>query len=365
MFASTIAAGVLSLIVVAYWRDISGENTDRGMTSETAAVLTFALGALASVGALLAAGLLAVALVTLLNQKDPLHGFLHRIDKYEVAAAVKLLLVSVVLLPVLPNEGFGPGLVLNPYQLWWAVVLIGTIGLAGHAAIRIAGPGRGAILMGLLGGMVSSTAVTVSAARASKGASAQAARALAAATATAQGVMFARTGLLIFVMNVELLRLLSLPLFLGAFSSCAGAYILSRTREQTDLKGAVAVVSPDALSAGIQFMAFAAAALLLSYYAREWAGDVGVLLSSVVAGAFDVDAATVSACQLAAAADGGAMLNTATVSVALACFMNSIVKSAIAFSMGEVTFARLSAAVLVSSVVVMLIGLALGLWLQA
>src|SRR5258705_81165 len=84
----------------------------------------------------IAAGLTAVILVALLDYKEELHGFLNRIEKLELTAAVKLALVSVVLLPVLPDHGFGPGEVLNPHELWWAVVVIAALGLGGYAAMK-------------------------------------------------------------------------------------------------------------------------------------------------------------------------------------------------------------------------------------
>jgi uncharacterized membrane protein (DUF4010 family) len=363
VFVAIIAIGIFTLVTVGYVSDVIRDDADRGMTTEVAALLTFVLGALCAAGAVLPAAIVGVIAVALLDQKDLLHGFVQRLQKLELTAVVKLLLISVVLLPVLPNEGYGPGGVLNPYELWWAVVIIATLGLLGYAAMKVAGTQRGALLMGFLGGLLSSTGVTVSAARASQGAKA-AALPLASAIATAQAVMFVRTAVLISAMNAALLDFAVLPLAMGAITAILGALIVTYRAQKTTQSEAFDAGSPDALNSAIKFVVIVAAMLLLAHYAQVYAGDIGLILSGLLSGAVDVDAATVSASRLSGSQLHEASAAAGAASIAVAIAANSFVKSGIAYSLGTRELAVPAIAVLVSSGVAALIGAAIAyMWL--
>ncbi len=355
VFVAIIAIGILSLVTVGYISDLMRDDADRGMTTEVAALLTFVLGALCAVGAILPAAITGVIAIALLDQKDLLHAFVQRLQKLELNAVVKLLLISVVLLPVLPNEGYGPGGVLNPYELWWAVVIIATLGLLGYTAIKIAGTQRGALLMGVLGGLLSSTGVTVSASRASQGAKA-AALPLASAIATAQAVMFVRTGVLISAMNASLLEFAILPLTFGAITAVVGALIVAYRARKSTQSEAFDAGSPDALGAALKFVVIVALMLLLAHYAQVYAGETGLILSGLLSGAIDVDAATVSASRLSGSQVQEASAAAGAASIAVAIAANSFVKSGIAYSLGTRQLALPAMAVLISSGVAALIG---------
>ncbi len=101
----------------------------------------------------------------LLSLKEPLHSGLRRLSEAELSGALKLLFISLVLLPVLPNQGYGPWQVFNPYAAWWMVVLIAAMGFAAYVAIRLIGTRHGLLVTALLGGVVSSTAMTLTLAR--------------------------------------------------------------------------------------------------------------------------------------------------------------------------------------------------------
>ena len=363
VFVAIVAVGIFTLVTVGYVSDVIRDHADRGMTTEVAALLTFVLGALCAEGAVLPAAIVGVVAVALLDQKDLLHGFVQRLQKLELTAVVKVMLISVVLLPVLPNEGYGPGGVLNPYELWWAVVVIAVLGLVGYAAMKIAGTQRGALLMGIFGGLLSSTGVTVSAARASQGAKA-AALPLASAIATAQAVMFVRTAVLISVMNAALLDFAIVPLAMGAIAAIVGALIVTYRARKTTQSEAFDAGSPDALNSAIKFVVIVAAMLLLAHYAQVYAGDVGLILSGLLAGAVDVDAATVSASRLSGSQVNEASAAAGAASIAVAITANSFVKSAIAYSLGTRALAFPAIAVLISSGVAALVGAGIAyLWL--
>lgn len=135
-----LAAWIALLLVVSYIGDLHNTG-DQGMTSEVAMLLTFLLGSLA------------------LTEEHPMPA------ADELSGALKLLFISVVLLPVLPDRGYGPWQTFNPYEIWWMVVLIAAIGFAAYMAIRLTGTRHGLLLTALLGGMVSSTAMTMTLSR--------------------------------------------------------------------------------------------------------------------------------------------------------------------------------------------------------
>jgi len=358
LFAGAAALGVFAIISIGYAMESLDEHGDRGATTEVAAFLTFVLGALAGAGELLAASLIAAILVALLDYKDELHGLLKRMQKLELTAAVKLALVTVVLLPVLPDEGYGPGGVLNPHELWWAVVVIATLGFGGYVAMKIGGAQRGALFLGLMGGFVSSTAVAVSASRASK-AGPRGSLPLASAIATAQAVMFIRTGILIGVLNAALLDHIMVALALGAITSIAGALLVARRAHEDSAGEALQAGSPDTLGSAVQFVAVVAVVLVAAHYAQLYAGDFGLIASGLLSGSIDVDAATVTATRLSGGELHAASERAAAASIGMALIANSIVKAGIAFMLGARALAWPAIGVLISSAGAVLAGLAI------
>src|SRR5690606_13712682 len=121
-FAALAFVAVTALVIVAHLGRLR-MGTDYGMTTQIAAVATFALGLLAVLGDVAIAAAAGVVMTALLASKTLLHRWIARINRLELSAAIQLLIISVVLLPVLPDRGFGPGEVINPYTLWWIVVL--------------------------------------------------------------------------------------------------------------------------------------------------------------------------------------------------------------------------------------------------
>lgn len=136
-----------------------------GLTTSVAALATFAIGALATSGAWHVSAVAAVVVLALLRFKQLLHAGVGKLSEAEISSGTQLLLISVVVLPVLPDRGFGPYEALNPYRLWWAVVLLAVLSFAGFVLMRSLGRKRGLVFTALLGGIVSSTATTATLAR--------------------------------------------------------------------------------------------------------------------------------------------------------------------------------------------------------
>ena len=197
---TVMAAGFLAYaaVLIAFRLRIRPTTHDFGATTTIAGLVTFALGALAVRGSMQAAAAGGVVTALLLGIKPQLHHLIERIERVELMAVLKLLVMSVVLLPVLPNEGFGPWNALNPYKLWWMVVLVTGISFVGYVAVKVAGAKRGIVLAAVAGGIVSSTAVTASLSRQAKD-SAALAPLYAGGVALACGTMFPRLMILVSI----------------------------------------------------------------------------------------------------------------------------------------------------------------------
>ncbi|HMB37509.1 MAG TPA: DUF4010 domain-containing protein, partial [Wenzhouxiangellaceae bacterium] len=155
----------LAILLGLVYRIKADQRDDIGLTTEIAALATFLLAALSGLGHMAIASAGAVVMVILLGYKGQLHGWLRALKRAELTAGFKLLLISVVFLPLLPDRGFGPWQALNPYTIWWMVVLIAALSFVGYFAVRIAGPRAGTIFTAAFGGLASSTATTLNLAR--------------------------------------------------------------------------------------------------------------------------------------------------------------------------------------------------------
>jgi uncharacterized membrane protein (DUF4010 family) len=160
-----LAAGIIALAVIIYIGKIiemSKGATDPGITTEVALLLMFTVGAYLVVGDRAAAIAIGGGAAVLLHFKGELHGIVARLGASDLRAVMQFALISLVILPVLPNRTYGPFAVLNPRNIWWMVVLIVGISLGGYIAYKFLGQRAGIVLGGIFGGMVSSTATTVS-----------------------------------------------------------------------------------------------------------------------------------------------------------------------------------------------------------
>ncbi len=325
-FAFVAFAGV---VIVAHLRDVRLDR-DVGITTVIAALVTFALGALAARGEPIIAAACGVLTATLLSLKPLLHHWLEKLEAKELYGALKLLLISVVLLPVLPNESYGPWGALNPYRIWWFVVLIATISFAGYFAMKIAGTRRGVMLTSLLGGLASSTAVTLSLARLGRQRDLQCI--LAAGILAAAGTMFPRILLEVAIVNPTLLLQLTLPMILMMFASYGTVLWFWRQRrgeESTELP----LRNPFEIRPALQFGLLLVVIMLLTEALQIWMGEAGIYLLALVSGLADVDAITLS---LADMARGDLAADVAAQAIVLAAMMNTLVKGIMAFAIAGI-----------------------------
>ncbi len=321
-----LAAGVLvigALTAVAYWR-ASASGEDIGLTSAFVAVLTFALGALAGAGELAAAAAAAVVVTLLLGVKPELHAALRRIERAELLASLRLLLISVVVLPVLPDQGYGPWAALNPYRIWWMVVLVAGVSYVGYIAIKWVGARRGVLLTGAFGGLVSSTAVALNLARLGKRVPTMRTL-LAAGVAVSAGVMFPRLLVVMAVISPALARALVWPLLAaGAAAIAVAAWFARRDGGATAEDEAAIPRNPLDLRVALQFGLLLAAVMLLARAVVAWIGESGLYLLAAGSGLADVDAISLSLAALVE--DGDVAVPLAAGAVLMAAAVNSAVK---------------------------------------
>lgn len=346
--------GVAAIALVAYRARLQHER-NFSITGLIGLLLTFMLGAIAlSVSVFLAAaGAVVTALI--LDYKAEIHGLLAKLEEHELDAGLKLLLISVVILPLLPNQGYGPGAAINPYEIWWLVVLIAGISFVGYFAVRMAGARRGILFTSLFAGLSSTTALTLNFARLSRQAP-EASRLLAAGVLIACGTMFPRLLVYAYLINPELISLLLLPVIIMALALYVPAVFIWRGIEQTvSLEKPVLDRNPLDLSAALYFAVLITVILLLGEWLSSTVGDAGIYLLAAASGVADVDAITLSLTRLSVTGIG---LDTAVLGIVIASAVNNLVKAGLTVWLGS---ARLWRLVILPMVASLLLGLLVAL----
>jgi uncharacterized membrane protein (DUF4010 family) len=321
----------LALILLVAYHKSQEKSDDVGITSMIAALLAFILGALVVFGHAMLAASSAVVITLLLGFKPLLHGWVSKLDQQELEATLKLLLISVVMLPVLPDKGYGPWQILNPYHVWWMVVLIAGVSYLGYFAIRIAGNRHGPVVTGAFGGLVSSTAVTLNLARVAKKDQALN-NALAAGILTACATMFARTLLLTSIMNFALFQqiLFSMAAMSG-FTYLSALLFWLKTQTKQEDSGDMPLENPFQLGMALKFGAFLSVIMLLSKILQIQFGNAGAYVLAGISGMADVDAIILSMAQMS---KQGLDITVAAHAVFIAVAVNSGFKSLMSWVIG-------------------------------
>jgi uncharacterized membrane protein (DUF4010 family) len=322
--------GFSVMLTAVYVVNLHRGQEDAGITSLVASLLTFVFGALAASGEVAVAAAFAVITTLLLGYKPQLHHWLSVLEGKELRAGLKLLLISVVLLPVLPNRGFGPWQALNPYAIWWMVVLIAALSFVGYFAVKLQGTGRGTIFTGLFGGLVSSTALTLHFSRMARR-NAGIAPMLATGILLACGTMFPRMLLLASLLNPQLFRPLLLPAAVMACLVYVPALWQWRSHRHASTGTESPVTNPLELKAALSFGVLLALVILLSKALRTWFGDAGMLVLAAASGVADVDAITLS---LAGMTGEGLSLSVVVLGIVIAAAVNTLTKGGMALAIG-------------------------------
>lgn len=323
----SVAFFALAILVTASYIVTIREEEDIGMTTQISMLLTFSLGAWAAMGYYIYALGTTVVVMAFLNLKPELHSWLRKIEDNEIYAGIKLLVISVVLLPLLPNQGYGPWEALNPYWIWWMVVLISGLSFSGYFLMKYFGEQLGTMLTAITGGLASSTAVTISLAQFARRQRESLTTLFVAGVLLASSMKFVRVAVEVGVVNAALLEVLWLPLLLLFLSSVAGGYWLWRGyRKKGEEAPSLEVDNPLKLSTAVKFGLLLGLIMLAAAGMEEWLGDQGVYLLALVSGLVNVDAITLS---LSRMAGEGMAADVAVAGILIAVITNTIVKGAL------------------------------------
>lgn len=333
--AIVFLAGVGALVVVAY---LSASRADVDGTTEVAAFVVMAAGVLAGVGLRpLASGITAVTAL-LLVEKTRLHGWVQRLDREEVRAGARFAVMAAVVLPLLPAGPFGPYDAIRPRMLWALVLFFSGLSFVGYVARKIIGPSRGDVLTGVLGGLVSSTSVTLTFSRLSQD-HPQSGRALAAGAVGASVMLLPRLVVAAAVLAPALSRALW-PLFVVP----AGIGIVLALTGWRDRGGSARrpneVKNPLQVTAALQMAALFQVVLFAVGFVTSRFGHAGIYTSAAVLGLGDTDALTISMAQLVTS---GTAASVAATAVTIGVVSNTLVKLLIAVVVGRGQYRTLTA----------------------
>ncbi len=398
---SIIAAGLVAVaftMIAAYYHHHEAihdsiRESDPGTTTIAAVMVCYLLAAMAMTGLARPAAMLAIVATSLMYFKAELHGVAHRLERRDLVSILQFAAVAFVALPLLPDQAFGPYGALNLHHLWFMVVLISGVSLAGYAALRLVGREHGAVLLGVMGGLVSSTATTLAYSRYARKDSSLTglaatvviaanlvllvrltvlaavvapatltvlapvlATALAAGVAVA-GLLWPRAGGLAMVSSAtpaSSSASSAWPALPASASSASSASAPAPAPAPLPSSPAAAelgmpdIKNPAELHTALGFAALYAVVLLLTAWLVDVAGSSGAYLAALVSGLTDVDAITLSSLQLY----GMGSLSSANVavSVVLAVAANSVFKLGVVWFAGSAGLFRRCAPVMCAAV---------------
>ncbi|RJX71934.1 MgtC/SapB family protein [Vibrio sinensis] len=307
------------------------QSEDISITGVVSLIVTYVLGCLAVTGEAVLAASAAVITALVLDNKKELHHALQKLQEYELDAALRLLLISIVLLPLLPNQAYGPWQALNPYEIWWMVVLIASISFVGYFAIKIGGAKRGILFTSVFAGLSSSTALTLQFSHLSREHPSMSPL-LASGILLSCGTMFPRLLIVLSVLNSNLVLLLwpivlimMLVLYIPAWWIWRQSHVefVDKPNKQNN---------PLALKSALFFGGILALIMLASHALSDWFGSTGILLLSALSGITDVDAISLA---LGRQSTQGLSVTTAALGIFIAASMNTIVKMGMVLSIGD------------------------------
>lgn len=326
-----LAAVAFTMIAAYYHHHEEWHERDPGTTTIVAAVACYLLAAVALSGSPRLAVMLSVVITLLLYFKAELGGFARALERRDVISILQFAVVAFIALPLLPNRELGPYAALNPHHIWLMVVLISGVSLAGFIALRVVGREHGAVLLGLFGGLVSSTATTLAYARYAR----------AESGSSGLSVTVILTANLALLLRLAVLAAIVAPRVLVVFAPVLGtalvaglaAYALTRGRGSGHSQLTMPPINnPAELPTALGFAVLYASVLLLVAWLADLAGNKGIYAAAFVSGLTDVDAITLSSLRMFGL--GAFSAGQVTTAIALAVFANTVFKSGIVLAVG-------------------------------
>src|SRR5215472_1834125 len=308
-----------ALVVVSY--AMTAARGELGITTEITALVAFIVGALCGWDRVGVASVATVVCLLLLTLKDYLHRLARRVELEDVEAILKFAVISVI----------------NPYKIWLMVVLIAGLNFLGYVLVKILGNEHGLFVTGILGGLVSSTAVTLSFSQRSRQEPAMSAAFVLAIT-VAWTIMFVRVVVMVGLANPSLAAILSLPLGLMAATGMVVSLVLWRHSRSRETGVVTTGANPFELGEAIKFGLLFGVVTVVAKAAEVYLGGTGLYLAGAVAGLTDVDAISLSMANLAAA--DGASLMIAARTIVVAVLSNTLAKTGMAVFLGTPALRR-------------------------
>jgi uncharacterized membrane protein (DUF4010 family) len=287
-----LAAGILALTGMLFMGNLEQRERSSGLTTEIAMLVMFAVGAFLMTGPMTIGVILGGTVAVLLHLKPQMHSLARRLEDPDFKAIMQFVLITLVILPILPNQPYGPYQVWNPYKIWLMVVLIVGISLGGYIIYKFFGQKAGTLAGGILGGLISSTATTVSYARRSAEAP-EASRMAALVIMVASTIVFARVLIIIAASAPGFLPVAAGPIgtvMAGAAALCLILWWLS-TKEGAGLPEQG---NPSELKAALVFAGLYALVLVAAAAAKKNFGTQGLYVVAILSGLTDMDAITLS-----------------------------------------------------------------------
>lgn len=333
LFGALLVVG--ALILTSYLLSVRAGG-HLGATTEVSALLTFLIGVVVALGELLVASITTIAIVTFLALKPGFRGFTGKLSREDIYATLKFAIITVVILPFLPNRTIGPLEVFNPAETWLFVILVSGISFAGYVLVKIIGPQRSVPLIGLLGGLASSTAVAFSFSQRSKQ-NVDLSRVLALGAVLASTTMFPRLLIELSVVNPALVPHLVFPLLGMTAAGLLAVVLLWRLERRREQAAEVQFTNPFSLAPALKFAALFVVILFASKAALDFIGTRALYFTALLAGLTDVDAIALTTARLARESLDK---STAAITIILAAMSNTVMKGSIGLIFGAGLFGR-------------------------
>ena len=331
IIAVGLAAVAFTMVAAYYHHHKEWHDRDPGTTTIVAAIACYLLGAMALSGRPQLAVTLSIIMTMLLYFKAELGGFARNLQRRDLVSILQFAVVTFIVLPLLPDRDFGPYAVLNPRHIWHMVILISGVSLGGYVALRAVGGERGAILLGLFGGLVSSTATTLAYSRYAR-TDDELVELSVTVILTANMVLLLRLLLLVALLAPGILVVLA-PVLGIALAAGIVVYAFSRRR---GAKGKTLTIpeiaNPTELRTALGFAVLYALVLLLAAWLVDIAGTMGMYAVALVSGLTDVDAITLSSLRMYGL--GKLLAIQVTTTIVLAIFANTVFKLGIVLVVG-------------------------------
>lgn len=304
----------------------------QGHTTHLALFVTFLLGMMISKHLYKEGLAAAVIVVTLLALKDKFKSTLKSITEKELFATIKFFILSLLILPFLPNQKFGPTGIFNLYEIGWVVVIVSVLNFFGYFLTKFIGTKKGIIATAMLGGLISSTAVAWSFSSRSKE-NPELSGTYASGILIASAIMFPRLAIISYVFNPVIMQTLWLPFLLMFITAASYSWWLIRNRKNNEISEAPIVVgNPLDILSALYFAVVFIAILASVYYSNTYFGNQGLYLSAIISGFADTDAITISVSKLAKEID---LVSTSAKIIVAATISNSLVKLGIGLLKGS------------------------------